>query len=366
MKQRLFNPGPANTTDTVKQAMTQADICPRENEFGEVLKYICYELPEYAMNGTVMGYEYKDEYDTVLFGSSGTGAIESFISSLPKSSNLLIITNGAYGKRAATIASRYDINFSEIDFCDDVINYDSVKDEILRKKYDYVYTIHCETTTGILNDINLIGSYCKEAGSCFAVDAMSSFAAYEIDVKTSNISFLISSANKCLQGMAGISFIIAKIEELKKLKGHAKSYYFDMYDQWAYLKNNHQLRFTPPVQILYAMKQAMIELDIEGLKNRHFRYVANNAVLCDGMKQLGVKQYTPKEHASIIITSFYDIDHPNYSFEKMHDFLYERGITIYPGKVSSGGTFRIANIGTLTTEDVKLFLSIFSTYLERL
>lgn len=359
MKQRLLNPGPANTSDRVKQAQVIDDICPREKEFGHIMYYVKDNLTYIGLNGRK-----NMNYDTVLFGSSGTGACESVISSLPSQSKLLVIINGAYGERALKIAKRHNIDVTSMNF-GSVLNYEAIETELSLKYYDYVYVIHSETTSGALNDIERIGKYCKKSKSSLIVDAMSSFGAYEIDVEKHNVDFLIASSNKNLQGMAGIGFVICKVDELKKLKDCARTYYFDIYDQWEYFyKSDYQLRFTPPVQTIYALKEAIEETLEETVKLRHKRYKENCEVLRKGMKDLGMKQYIDDENSSIIITSFDKINHPNYNFDEMHDFLKNKGFTIYPGKVSNAQMFRLSNIGTLTIKDIKDFLIVFKEYLD--
>lgn len=359
MKQKLLNPGPANTTESVKLAQVVDDICPREKEFGHIMHYIKDNLTYIALNG-----RNSLKYDTVLFGSSGTGACESVISSLPSQSKLLVLINGAYGERALKIANKYRLDVTGMEFCT-VLDYDAIKTELTLKNYDYVYVIHSETTSGALNDIEKIGSFCKESNSKLIVDAMSSFAAYEIDMEKQNIDFLIASSNKNLQGMAGIGFVVCKIDELKKLKDCARTYYFDIYDQWDYFyKSGYQLRFTPPVQTIYALKQAIDETLSETVKMRYERYKENCMLLRREMKELGLQQYIDDKDSSIIITSFKNINHPKYDFDEMHDYLKLHGYTIYPGKISNSGTFRIANIGTLTKYDITNFLNTFKDYLK--
>jgi len=361
MKQILLNPGPANTTESVKQAQIVDDICPREKEFGDLMKWTAYSLPYFAASEKSTSY-----YSTVLFSSSGTGAIEAYISSLPKDAKLLVITNGSYGRRASQIAQRFGVNFTQKDFGDGLIDYSIVKDMILSNCYSHAYMIHCETTTGVLNNIKLVGSYCKQASVVFAVDTISTFGVYPIEMDKNDISFTIGSSNKGLGGMAGISFVVAKTDELIKLKDCGRSYYFDLYEQWDYLRVHHQLRFTPPVQTFYALKQAIEESWDEQPSKRYERFRKNRLVLTEGMKKRGIKQFTPEEHASVIITSFYDLEHPKYNFNSMHNFLKEKGFTIYPGKVSDTGTFRISNIGTVTPSDMYNFLIAFDEYIESL
>jgi len=367
MKQILLNPGPANTSDTVKSSLVVDDICPREKEFGLVLDYICDNITDILLPKS---YNHKDLYSTVLFGSSGTGAIESTITSVcsDEKDEILIISNGEYGKRAAEIADRYKIKNHILDFYDNqkyILNYDTIEKTIKDKKPSHVYIVHCETTTGVLNNIHDIGELCKKYNSTFIVDAMSTFCCYNIDMLENNIDFLISSSNKNLQGMAGLSFVTCNLNKLKELKFKtSKSYYFDLFAQYNNLKNKNQTRFTPPVQIAYATIKAIEELIDEGLEKRYKRIEENYKILNNELKKLGLKTLIPDEYNSIIIRSYYDLNSKEHSFEKMHEYFKQKGYTIYPGKVANINTFRLSNIGILTKENIKDFLIEFKNYLK--
>ncbi|WP_321833279.1 aminotransferase class V-fold PLP-dependent enzyme [Clostridium butyricum] len=383
----LLNPGPATTTDTVKNAQVVPDICPREKEFGEVMEFVSKELTNLVAD--------NDEYTTVLFGGSGTAAVESMISSVVDKDILLIINNGAYGKRICEMAEIYDLNFIEfigspvngIDFIklEQIISeYNTKKRFIKNKLNDYkgivgrynikneddeikvishIAVIHHETTTGILNDIHRVGGLCSKYNIDLIVDGMSSFAGIPIDMKSSNIKCLASSSNKCIQGMAGVSFVIAEKELLintKRIK--QRNLYLNLYNQYEYFQKNYQMRFTPPVQVLYALKQAIIETKAETIERRYERYVRCCEILWDGLEKLNLKLLVPKEKSSMLLTSIVEPEVKGYNFDSLHNYLYEKGFTIYPGKVSSKNTFRIANIGDIYPENMRKFIEILEEY----
>lgn len=358
----LLNPGPATTTDTVKYAQVVPDICPRENEFGEVMEYISTELTKLVAS--------PEEYTTVLFGGSGTAAVESILSSVIDQDVILIVNNGAYGKRICKIAEVYGLNYIEYNSAaDHQIDLDQLEAVIQNAlgKITYLALVHCETTTGLLNDIEAVGRLCKEHQIKMVVDAMSSFAGIPIDMKKSNIHYLAASANKNLQGMAGVSFVIAKkdlLEESQSIK--PKNLYLHLFDQYNHFKRTKQMRFTPPVQTLYALKQAIIETKWENIQNRYKRYTKSWETLIHGITQLGLTYLVPKAQHSKIITSILEPDIPNYDFHNMHDFFYKNGFTIYPGKLEVTSTFRVANIGQITYEDMERFIDLLGHYLQEL
>jgi 2-aminoethylphosphonate-pyruvate transaminase len=354
----LLNPGPATTTDTVKYAQVMPDICPREKEFGELMHYICDELTGFVAD--------KKDYATVLFGGSGTAVVEAIISSVIGDGEVLIINNGAYGKRMCQIADAYDINYSEfISSGTEPIDIDEVIEIIkTNPNITHISVVHHETTTGLLNDIESIGALCKKHSLDLIVDTVSSYAAIPIDMKKMNISFMASTSNKNIQGMAGVGFVIANKEALEKTKTiKPKNYYLNLYAQYEYFIKTDQTRFTPPVQTLYALKQAIKETKEEGVEQRYQRYSAAWNVLIDGLENLGLKILLKREHQSKLITTIIDPENPNYDFEKMHDYLYDESFTIYPGKVQDTNTFRLANIGAIDSTDINNFLLVLEKYL---
>ncbi|MFS0690005.1 2-aminoethylphosphonate aminotransferase [Sporosarcina sp. 179-K 8C2 HS] len=358
----LLNPGPATTTDTVKYAQIVPDICPREKEFGEIMRFVSSELTSLVAD--------SEHYTTVLFGGSGTAAVESILSSVMTDGVIVIINNGAYGKRMCEIAEAYGLDWVEyISPVDQPIQLDQLQLFIQKqpRPVSYLAVVHNETTTGLLNDIEKIGSICKENNLTMMVDAMSSFAAIPIQMSKMNISYLAASSNKNLQGMAGVSFVVAKKEELEKERTtKPMNYYLNLYAQYKHFKETGQTRFTPPVQTLYALQQAIIEVKEEGIKERYERYSQCWDTLIAGIKKLGLHHLVPAEHHSKIITAIVEPACEAYNFDSMHDYLYKNGITIYPGKLANLNSFRVANIGDLTKADIELFLTFLEKYLQRI
>ena len=353
----LLNPGPATTTDTVKLSQVVPDICPREKEFGRVMEFISNELTEIVAN--------VSEFSTILFGGSGTAVVESIITSVvPYDKTILIVNNGSYGQRIIDISKRYKIKHIEYKSSPtEPINLKKLEG-VIKSNSDisHLAVIHNETTTGLLNDIESIGKLTKNYGVDLILDAMSSFAALPIDMKKQNISFLAASSNKNIQGMAGVGFVIANQQKLKNLKTiQPRSFYLSLFEQYENFIKSKQMRFTPPVQTLYALKQAIIELKSEGVKNRHIRYIKSWELLTKSLKNLGLSYLVEDENHSKIITSIEIPD--SIDFVNMHDYFYSKGFTIYPGKIEEFNTFRIANIGQIDTQDIEEFLKHLKKYL---
>ena len=366
----LLNPGPATTSDTVKLAQVVPDICPREKEFGEVMEFVSKELTDFVGS--------NEDYTTILFGGSGTAAVEAMLSSVINNETVLIINNGAYGKRMCEIAESYNLSCIEYKSSElEKINLNELEELIKKynlnnsgnekKSISHLAVIHHETTTGILNDIESIGEICKKYKIEMIVDAMSSFAGIPINMRKMNISYLASSSNKCIQGMAGISFVIANKESLEKTKNiKPRNLYLNMYKQYSYFKDNYQMRFTPPVQVLYALKQAIVEAKEETIEKRYERYKECCEILWKGLEKLNLKKLVSEEASSMLLTSIAEPQIDGYSFEELHYYLYNRGFTIYPGKISSQNTFRIANIGQIYPENMIKFIEILEEYLTQL
>ncbi|HEX9024983.1 MAG TPA: aminotransferase class V-fold PLP-dependent enzyme, partial [Clostridium sp.] len=192
---------------------------------------------------------------------------------------------------------------------------------------------------------------------------MSSFAGIPINMDEMNIKYLASSSNKCIQGMAGISFVIANKESLEKTKNiKPRNLYLNIYKQYLYFKDNYQMRFTPPVQVLYALKQAIVEAKEETIENRYKRYKDCCEILWDGLDKLKLKKLVNEKASSMLLTSIIEPKIKGYNFDDLHDYLYNKGFTIYPGKVSSENTFRIANIGKIYPDDMNKFIEILEEY----
>jgi len=351
----LLNPGPANTTETVKRAMTRPDICPREREFGELMSWVRDALTRVVHAG--------DTYTTVLLGGSGTAGVEAAISSaVPTEGRLLVIDNGAYGARVAQIAAAYGIAHDVESFgVGGFPDLDRIAKRLQERRYTQLAVIHHETSTGVLNPVEAIGELCKRANVEMIVDAMSSYAGIPIDIERMGADFLVASSNKCIQGMAGLSFVICRRERLDRMQPIVgRSFYLGLSGHHRFFERDRQMQFTPPVQVVYALEQALKEYFAEGGENRHRRYVTNWEILDGGMTALGFRKLLPEAILSRILTCYIEPDHPRYAFDAMHDSLYQKGFTIYPGKGAARATFRLANMGNVCADDMRAFLQAMS------
>lgn len=362
MDNKLFTPGPLNTRISVKEAMLH-DMGSRDKEFLEIVKEIRSELLSIA------GVTHEDGYDTVLMQGSGTFGVESVISTaIPDYGHLLLLTNGAYGDRINQMTKVYGIKTTTLKYKENIVPPTVEAEDILFKDetITHVAIVHCETTTGIFNDIHGIGQLAKKYNKVYIVDAMSSFGAVPIDIQALDIDFLISSSNKCIEGVPGFSFVIAKTETLKNCIGQARTVSLDMYSQWIDLQKNNQFRFTPPIQSILAFNQAIKELKLEGgIERRAQRYIQNYRRLIEGTEALGLKTYVDKKDQGYIITSFLFPEHENFDFTVFYEKLHHRGQVIYQGKLSDTNCFRIGNIGQLYLEDIdNLLFAMKSVFAE--
>lgn len=355
----LLNPGPATTTDSVKFAQVQADICPREEEFGNVMKWICRELSSFVGN--------PDKIKTVLFGGSGTLADEVMICScVPDNGKLLVIDNGAYGARMAKMAEVYHLDFDVFkSSAYQALNLTELEEKIIAGKYTHLAVVYHETTTGLLNPISEIGAICKKYNIITLVDAVSAYAGMPIDMEEMGIHFMSASSNKNIQGMAGVAFVMCNRNELDKLSSISmRSFYLNLYAQYSHFEKTSQTRFTPPVQTLYALRQAIIETKIETVEKRYERYTKCWEILLEAVKRLGLKMLVEERNQSHLITAILEPESSKYNFEDLHDFAMSYGFTIYPGKLGRINTFRIANIGDIQPEEMKCFVLKLEAYLK--
>ena len=356
----LLNPGPATTTDTVKYAQVVPDICPREKEFGNLLADVGAQLTELAANPA--------EYVTVMFGGSGTAAVEAVLSSVVGENDFLcVVDNGAYGARMCDIGGIYRIPMmryqadpiSGIDTADLAASLATHS-----RRVTHLAVVHHETTSGILNNIEEIGRLCAQHGIVLIVDAISSFGAIPIDMPLQGIHFLVASSNKNLQGMAGVCFVIAERSALERISNFPpRTLYLDLYRQYEYFAATRQMRFTPPVQACYALRQALVETRLEGVSQRYQRYAACWQVLVEGLGRLDLQMLVPLECQSKLLTTVREPSREGYCFQRMHDMLKRLGFTVYPGKLDGCGTFRIANIGAITPADMHGFLKALAEYI---
>ena len=349
MNKLLFTPGPLTTSLTVKEAAL-VDLGSRDSEFTTVVSQIRKKLLDLA-------HAERPDYDSVIIQGSGTFGIESVISSaIPDNGMLLNIINGAYGKRISQIARIHLIPVVELIYKENMVPKMNDIEDLLNKypQISHISVVHGETTTGLLNPVAPVGELAANHNKTLIVDAMSTFGGYDINVKDLNIGFLISSSNKCIEGIPGFSFVIARTSELMNCQFNKRTLSLDLYSQWEGLNSNKQFRFTPPVQVLLAFSKALEELDKEGgINARERRYSDNNSLLTIRMKNLGFRLYLSDDIRSHIITSFLYPDDPAFSFEDFYTRLNEKGFVIYPGKLGEVDCFRIGNIGQIGLEDIE-------------
>ena len=358
----LLNPGPATTSDEVKMAMIVPDICPRENEFCEIMNSIKNDLPKVVNGG--------QSYTSVMFASSGTGGVEAAITSaIPEGGAILVIDNGAYGARMASIAEAYKIptiiyKLAYGDYPDITIIEEYFKSN---PAITHIGVIDHETTTGMRNPIQKICDLARKYNKETIVDCMSSYAGIPIDLQQWQADYIISSSNKCIQGMAGLSFVIFKKNLLPVLEANKnkRSFYFDIYSQYNGFQSTGQMSFTPPVQVVYALRKAMDMFFEETAEGRIKRYRKNYETLRNGLIELGFNLLLDEQYQSGLLIAVKDPDSPKYNFNDMHDYLYERGYTIYPGKGAKEKTFRLSVLGDLYEEDIRNFLSTLKDYLTK-
>ena len=363
MKQKklLFTPGPFSTSATVKEAMLE-DMGSRDAEFVNAVKEIRSELLRLAHVSQAAGYE------SIIMQGAGTFGIESVISSaIGNNDMLLVLVNGAYGERIAKMAAIHKLNHYVLRFAEDEIVTPEATEKFLNEHSDvtHVACIHSETTTGLMNPVEAIGTVCKQHNKVFIVDAMSSFGGVQMNIQQMQIDYLISSSNKCIEGVPGFAFVLCKKSELEKTNGQARTLSLDLYEQWKGLEGNGQFRFTPPTLSIMAFRQAIKELDEEGgIAAREQRYKTNKKILDEGMRQLGFKEYLKPGIQGHIITSFLYPDDAGFDFEKFYNKLNNRGFIIYPGKLSKANAFRIGNIGQIFPDDVKGLIAAIKEVLE--
>ncbi|CAD7963495.1 unnamed protein product [Amoebophrya sp. A25] len=366
----LFTPGPLTTSTAVKNALLQ-DVGSRDPYFLKKMHEVRAMLVAGAQGGAAT-------HDCVLIQGAGTHAIESVLGSVlapEKSSSganvpkVLILNNGAYGVRQKQICDTLNLAYESIDYPDD----QAVSAEDLERRLDlpdggtftHVSFIHHETTAGVINPLTAI---CEMLQRKFPhlhaiVDSMSAFGAYEVDLSDKHrcVKYLISSANKCVEGVPGFAFCVYEKAAMETLSGKKpKSLALDLYGQAKALTSGvMQFRFTPPTQAILAYHQALLEWNAEGgWKGRGGRYKQNYEVIKQGLESMGLRFYVQDPHRGFIITTVLSPEHKNWDFQFLYDFLAQRGFVIYPGKLAKADSFRIGTIGKIFPADCENFLLV--------
>ena len=359
----LLNPGPATTTDTVKMAQVVPDICPREKEFAGMMKSLRSDLLKVA-------HAPAEKYTAVLFCGSGTINIDICLNSLlPEGKKVLVVNNGAYSTRAVEVCEYYGL--PHIDLKSSVFeqpDLDAVR-QTLDENPDValVYTTHHETGTGVLNPIREIGAMAHEHGAVFVVDTTSSLGMIPFDMEQDNVDFCMASAQKGLMAMTGLSFIVGNEAEIRRSKDYPKrSYYCNLYLQYDFFERTGEMHFTPPVQTIYATMQALKEYFEVGEEAKFARHRRVIDAIHEGLAQMGLREVIRRDIQSGLVASVQYPDDENWNFERVHDYCYERGFTIYPGKISTTNSFRLCALGTIDAPDIEAFFKVLREAFETL
>lgn len=357
---KLLTPGPLTTSVAVKAEML-FDRCTWDDEYKQITQKIRTQLLEIAAVSPA-------EYTAVLLQGSGSFGVEAVLTTVMKEQDkCLLITNGAYGERMVSMAkcmgishAVYNVPYDQAPAAADIrefLNED--------KAITHIAMVHCETTTGILNPLEEIAALAREYEKILIVDAMSSFGGIEINVQQLGIDYLISSANKCIQGVPGFCFVLAKLHTFLLCEGNAKSLSMDLYDQWKHMDKDGKWRYTSPTHVVAAFSKALDELAAEGgVAARYNRYLENNCLLRQQLKRIGIEAYIKDDLQSPIITTFL-FPSGQFNFADFYQYVKQRGFVLYPGKLTDVDTFRIGNIGEIFAEDIQHLCGIIEEYIGR-
>jgi 2-aminoethylphosphonate-pyruvate transaminase len=357
----LLTPGPLTTSKSVKQAMVH-DWGSRDATFIKINKSVLTRLPA-ILNGA-------DDFVSVPMQGSGTFAVEAMLTTfVPRNGKVLLLINGAYGQRAKKICEIAGRAIAVHETAEDTPPDLAAVETLLKsdKAITHVFTVQCETTSGILNPVEKIAALAQRHGKRLLVDAMSAFGALPLDAKRVTFDALAASSNKCLEGVPGLGFVIARTAALEKTKGIATTLVLDLHDQWANFVKTGQYRFTPPIHVIVAFHQALDEFDAEGgVAGRGGRYAENCRILIDGMRALGFEPLLPDNLQAPIIVTFRMPTDKNFVFQTFYDRLKDRGYVIYPGKLTVAESFRIGCIGRLYPEQMRGALAAIRDILEEM
>jgi len=356
----LLTPGPLTTAPEVKQAMLH-DYGSRDTRFIDMNRRVRDRL------AAIVG---GAGYTAVPLQGSGSFVVEAMIGTfVPADGKLLIAINGAYGQRIAKICKYYGLATTVVECAENKPVDPEAIDAALAADttVTHVAVVHCETTTGILNPIKAVADVVARHGRRLLIDSMSAFGAIPIDAGEIAFDAVAASSNKCLEGVPGMGFCIARIDALEACEGNARSLVLDLYDQWRSMEKNGQWRFTPPVQVIAAFDEAISRFDAEGgVDGRGGRYADNCRKLISGMRALGFETLLPDELQAPIIVTFLTPADPAFDFQTFYDSLSDKGFVIYPGKLTVADTFRIGCIGDLGGAEIDAALAAIETTLGEL
>ena len=357
----LLTPGPLTTSARTRQAM-MADWGSWDDRFNTLTAGVCEQLLA-ILNGA-------DSHHCVPLQGSGTFAVEAAIGTLvPRNGKVLVLINGAYGKRLANICEVLGRAFSTFETAEDAPTTAADVDRLLRtdKAITHVALIHCETSTGILNPLHEIAQVVKHHGKRLIIDAMSSFGALPIDAHTVPFDALIAASGKCLEGVPGMGFVFANKQALAGAQGNCHSLAMDLFDQHRYMAKTGQWRFTPPTHVVAALHEALLQYQEEGgLPARHQRYVNNCQALLDGMAELGLRSFLPAATQAPIIVTFHAPHDPRYQFKDFYERVKAKGFILYPGKLTEVETFRVGCIGHVNAAEMHAAVAAIAQVLQEM
>ena len=355
----LLNPGPVNVSERVRQALLKPDICHRESEFTDLLEGIQDKL--------VRAFAPSGEYLPILITGSGTAAVEAAITScLPPGRRLLVLKNGVYSQRIASIAAAHKMQNMDIPGeWDQRFDTETVPVALRQNKaIEVVAVVHHETATGLINPVKEIGAIVKKAGRVLLVDGVSSLAGEELDFVSSNVGLIAGSSGKCIQGFPGVSFVMVRRDIMEQMVTYEqRSVYFHLPTYYKHLEES-SIPFTPAVQLYYAFDEALSELLEEGVPNRIARYRKMARLIRNRMRAIRMKFFLREPLWSSTLTAFSLPDGVYY--DHLHDLLRERGYVIYAGQAQlADKLFRVANMGALTEANITGFLDAFEEVLPK-
>jgi 2-aminoethylphosphonate-pyruvate transaminase len=357
----LLTPGPLTTGKRVKEVMVH-DWGSRDATFLKINTEVLTRLPEVVNGGT--------DYVTVPMQGSGTFAVEAMLTTfVPANGKVLVLINGAYGQRAKKILDIAKRGVVVHETPEDTPP-DLAKVEGLLKAdpaITHIFTTHCETTSGILNPIVALGALAQKYNKGYLIDSMSAFGALPLDAQAIKPDAIAASSNKCIEGVPGLGFVIARKAALEKTAGNATTLVLDLHDQWKNFEKTGQYRFTPPIHVIVSFHQALMEFFEEGGQpGRNKRYSENCRVLINGMRELGFQTLLGDNLQAPIIVTFRMPADPNFKFQAFYDALKDRGYVIYPGKLTVADSFRIGCIGRLNADHMRGVLGVIREILNEM
>ncbi|WEJ03700.1 2-aminoethylphosphonate--pyruvate transaminase [Pseudomonas sp. FJ2-5-13] len=357
----LLTPGPLTTSNRTRQAM-MVDWGSWDDRFNQLTASVCTQLLA-ILNGA-------DSHHCVPLQGSGTFAVEAAIGTLvPRNGKVLVLINGAYGKRLAKICEVLGREFSTFETAEDEPTTAADVDRLLHadSAITHVALIHCETSTGILNPLAQIAEVVKRHGKRLIIDAMSSFGALPIDAREVPFDALIAASGKCLEGVPGMGFVFAEKAALAAAQGNCHSLAMDLFDQHSYMAKTGQWRFTPPTHVVAALHEALLQYAEEGgLPARHQRYAHNCQALLDGMAELGLRSFLPAAIQAPIIATFHAPDDPRYQFKAFYERVKAKGFILYPGKLTQVETFRVGCIGHVDADGMRAAVKAIAEVLQEM